>query len=67
MLWWTLRSSCGTPSGTSPFENVPTPAEVAEAGYAFASKLLADQSRFLEELGHAMTASKGAGKAKKGS
>jgi len=35
---------------------VPTPAEMAEASYAFAAKLLADQSRFMEELSRAMTA-----------
>ena len=28
----------------------PTPSELAEAYYAFAAKLLADQSRFMEEL-----------------
>ena len=33
---------------------VPTPAEMAEASYAFAAKLLADQSRFMEELSRAM-------------
>jgi len=33
---------------------LPTPAEVAEASYAFAAKLLADQSRFMEELSRAM-------------
>ena len=35
-------------------ELMPTPAEVAEASYAFAAKLLADQSRFMEELSRAM-------------
>ena len=35
-------------------EMLPTPAEVAEASYAFAAKLLADQSRFMEELSRAM-------------
>jgi hypothetical protein len=35
-------------------EMLPTPAEVAEASYSFASKLLADQSRFMEELSRAM-------------
>ena len=34
---------------------MPTAAEVAEASYAFAAKLLADQSRFMEELSRAMT------------
>jgi hypothetical protein len=33
---------------------LPTPAEVAEASYSFASKLLADQSRFMEELAKAI-------------
>ena len=33
---------------------LPTPAEVAEASYAFAAKLFADQSRFMEELSRAM-------------
>ncbi len=33
---------------------MPTAAEVAEASYAFAAKLLADQSRFMEELSRAM-------------
>ncbi len=32
----------------------PTPSELAEAYYAFAAKLLADQSRFMEELSKAM-------------
>ena len=35
---------------------LPTPAEVAEASYSFAAKLLADQSRFMEELSRAMAA-----------
>ena len=35
-------------------EMLPTPAEVAEASYSFAAKLLADQSRFMEELSRAM-------------
>ena len=35
-------------------EMMPTAAEVAEASYAFAAKLLADQSRFMEELSRAM-------------
>jgi hypothetical protein len=33
----------------------PTPNEAAEASYAFAAKLLADQSRFMEELSSAMS------------
>jgi hypothetical protein len=35
---------------------VPTASEVAEAYYAFAAKLLADQSRFMEKLSQAMAA-----------
>jgi hypothetical protein len=35
-------------------EMLPTPAEVAEASYSFAAKLLADQSRFMEELSRTM-------------
>lgn len=33
----------------------PKPEELAEASYAFAAKLLADQSRFMQELSNAMT------------
>ena len=33
---------------------LPTPTEMAEAYYAFAAKLLADQSRFMEALSQAM-------------
>lgn len=36
-------------------DTLPSPTEVAEASYAFAAKLLADQSRFMEELGKAMS------------
>ena len=68
---WREAMSAGTgpaPAATpgSQYDHLPTPAEVAEASYAFASKLLADQSRFLEELGRVMTAAQGAGKPKKG-
>lgn len=35
-------------------ELMPTPSELAEASYAFAAKLLADQSRFMQELSRAM-------------
>lgn len=35
-------------------EMLPTPVEVAEASYSFAAKLLADQSRFMEELSRTM-------------
>jgi hypothetical protein len=33
---------------------LPTPAEMAEASYSFTAKLLADQSRFMEELSRIM-------------
>ena len=35
-------------------EALPKPDEVAEVSYAFAAKLLADQSRFMEALSQAM-------------
>ena len=38
----------------SPLDMLPTPAEVTEASYTFAAKLLADQSRFMEALSKAM-------------
>jgi hypothetical protein len=38
----------------TPVDMLPTPAEMAEASYAFAAKLLADQSRFMEALSKAM-------------
>jgi hypothetical protein len=38
----------------SPLDTLPTAAEMAEATYAFASRLLADQSRFMEELSKAI-------------
>jgi len=38
-----------TPAGLS-----PRPEELAEASYAFAAKLLADQSRFMQELSKTM-------------
>ena len=68
---WREAMSAGTgPAAAaappSQYDHLPTPAEVAEASYAFASKLLADQSRFLEELGRVMTAAQGTGKPKKG-
>ena len=37
---------------------LPTPTEMAEAYYAFAAKLLAEQSRFMEALSQAMAAPK---------
>ena len=50
--------AAGTPPPPSPPQpppfTIPTPGEVTEASYAFASRLLADQSRFLEALSKAM-------------
>jgi hypothetical protein len=39
-----------------PLQMMPTPTEMAEAYYAFAAKLLADQSKFMEALSEAMAA-----------
>jgi hypothetical protein len=38
----------------TPFPTLTAPTELAEASYAFAAKLLADQSRFMDELSKAM-------------
>ena len=38
----------------TPLHMLPTPTEMAEAYYAFAAKLLADQSRFMDALSQAM-------------
>jgi hypothetical protein len=38
----------------TPVQMTPSPTEMAEAYYAFAAKLLADQSRFMEALSQAM-------------
>ena len=46
------------PPEPTPFHMLPTPTEMAEAYYAFAAKLLADQSRFMEALSQAMAAPK---------
>ena len=55
---WREAMSAGQPNVAWPqfpkTEMMPTPAEMAEASYAFAAKLLADQSRFMEELSRAM-------------
>ena len=54
-------TATGTPPPPSPTPaafTMPTPTEMAEASYAFAAKLLADQSRFLEALSKAMTPDK---------
>jgi hypothetical protein len=37
-----------------PLDLLPSPTEAAEASYAFAAKVLADQSRFMEALSKAM-------------
>jgi hypothetical protein len=55
---WREAVSVATAAGATPppspmpppLDTLPTPTEMAEATYAFASKLLADQSRFMEEL-----------------
>ena len=53
-----LAMAAGTPAPSSPPQpppfTVPTAAEATEASYAFAARLLADQSRFLEALSKAM-------------
>ena len=55
---WREAMAAGQPNVAWPqipkTDMMPTPAEVAEASYAFAAKLLADQSRFMEELSRAM-------------
>jgi hypothetical protein len=55
---WREAMAAGQPNVSWPqfpkMEMMPTPAEVAEASYSFAAKLLADQSRFMEELSRAM-------------
>ena len=38
----------------APVGTMPTPTEIAEASYAFAASVLADQSRFLEALSEAI-------------
>ena len=59
---WREAVTAATAAGAQPppsptpasFDMLPTPNEVAEASYAFAAKLLADQSRFMEALSKAM-------------
>jgi hypothetical protein len=55
---WRESVAKGSPPPAWPkppvLDALPTPAEVAEASYSFASKLLADQSRFMEELAKAI-------------
>jgi hypothetical protein len=56
---WRESLAKGAPAPTWPkvpgLEALPNPSEVAEASYAFAAKLFADQSKFMEELGKAMS------------
>ena len=47
-------ASVPSPPAPSAMHMLPTPTEMAEAYYAFAAKLLADQSRFMEALSQAM-------------
>ena len=55
---WREAMAAGQPNVSWPqfskMDMMPTPTEVAEASYSFAAKLLADQSRFMEELSRAM-------------
>jgi hypothetical protein len=55
---WRDAMAAGQPNVSWPqfpkSDMMPTPAEMAEASYSFAAKLLADQSRFMEELSRAM-------------
>ena len=46
------------PAAPTPLHMLPTPAEMAEAYYAFAARLLAEQSRFMEALSQAMATPK---------
>lgn len=53
---WRESASSGAPVWPPrPLGLSPKPEELAEASYAFAAKLLADQSRFMAELSDAMT------------
>jgi hypothetical protein len=53
---WRESASTGAPVWPSgPLGLSPKPEELAEASYVFAAKLLADQSRFMQELSNAMT------------
>lgn len=58
---WRENAAQGDPPPAWPqppaFDTLPSPAEVAEASYAFAAKLLADQSRFMDELSKTMSKS----------
>ena len=52
------EASTPPPVEPTPLHMLPTPTEMAEAYYAFAAKLLAEQSRFMEALSQAMAAPK---------
>jgi hypothetical protein len=54
----TGQASAAQPPSPEPtaLNMLPTPTEMAEAYYAFAARLLADQSRFMEALSQAMAA-----------
>lgn len=53
---WRESANSGAPVWPPrPLGLSPKPDELAEASYAFAAKLLADQSRFMAELSDAMT------------
>ncbi|HUQ51859.1 MAG TPA: hypothetical protein VM692_06525, partial [Gammaproteobacteria bacterium] len=53
---WREGASKGTPAWPEPSPPGlgPKPEELAEASYAFAAKLLADQSQFMQELSKTM-------------
>ena len=53
---WREGAGKGAPSWPEPSlpDFRPRPDELAEASYAFAAKLLADQSRFMQELSKTM-------------
>lgn len=55
---WRENAAKGAPAPAWPkppaLDSLPSATEVAEASYAFAAKVLADQSRFLDELSKAI-------------
>jgi hypothetical protein len=51
---WREGLANGPPQWQQPPGLTPNPNELAEASYAFAAKLLADQSRFMDELSKTM-------------
>lgn len=55
---WRKDAAAGEPPPwpkAAQFEMLPTPNEMVEGYYAFAAKLLADQSQFMEALSKVMT------------